>query len=65
MFSDMLMSTMIVVAVVAIGLRVILLGREGLDRHLAKEHSVRVIKVSLRLLRHFCEMSLVLDDAFG
>ena len=65
MLSDMLMSIVIVVAVVAIGLRGNLLGRESLDCHLAKEHPVRVIKVSLRLLRHFREASLVLDDAFG
>lgn len=64
MLSDMLVSVVIVVAVAAIDLRGILLGREGLDLHLAKEHFIRVVEVIMRLFDHFCEASLVLDDAF-
>ena len=64
MLSDMLMSIVIVVTVVAVGLRSNFLGREGLDLHLTKEHFVSVVEVTMRLLRHFCEASVELDDAF-
>lgn len=53
MLSDMLMSIVIVVTVVAVGLRGNFLGREGLDLHLTKEHFVSVVEVIMRLLRHF------------
>lgn len=65
MLSDMLMSIVIVVAVVVVGLGVTSLGREGLDLHLTKEHFVGIVEVIMRLLGHFREASVVLDDAFG
>ena len=65
LLSDMLMSVVIVIAVMVVGLRINSLWRESLDLHLTKEHFVGVIEVTMRLLRHFCEASVVLDDAFG
>ena len=64
MLSDMLMSIVFVIVIVAVGLRGNLLGCEGLDLHLTKEHFVSVVEVIMRLLRHFCEADLELDDAF-
>ena len=64
MLADVLMSIVVVVAVVAVGRRGNLLGREGLDLHLTKEHFVSVVEVIMRLLRHFCEASSKLNDAF-
>ena len=61
---DMLMIIVIVVAVVAVGLRAHLLGREGINRHLTKEHFVSVVEVIERLFRHYCEASVELNDAF-
>ena len=65
MLLGMLMSIVIVIAVMVVGLRINSLWREKLDLHLTKEHFVGVVEVILRLLRHFCEASVVLDDAFG
>ena len=60
MLSDMLMSIVIVVAIVAVGLRGNSLGREGLDLHFTKEHFVSVVEVIISLLRHFCEAWTIL-----
>ena len=63
MLLDMLIINVIVVAVVAVGLRAHLLGREGINRHLTKEHFVSVVEIVMRLCRHYCEASVELNDA--
>ena len=60
---DMLITIVIVVAVVAVGLRAHLLGRKSINRHLTKEHFVSVVEVIMRLCRHYCEASVELNDA--
>ena len=60
MLSDMLMSIVVVVAVVAVGLRGNSLRREGLDLHLTKEHLVSVVEVIVCLLSHFYEARTML-----
>ncbi len=63
MLADVLMGIVIMVVVVAVGLRGNLLGREGLNLHLTKEHFVSVVEVIMRLLRHLCEARTKLNDA--